>query len=265
MLIHDVDLINIMVMEKIHMLFTMQGAEGFMTTISERIKFLLTKEGLKQRDLADSLSTSPQTVHNWIKRDSLSREAAQQISEKFGYSLDWLLSGTGSPKKDQESSIPLESEWGVVESWDKNTPISTDEVEVPFLKDIEFACGDGRVQCEDHNGFKLRFSKATLRRVGANSDGSGVLCFPASGDSMEPVIPDGATVAVDTGNKRIIDGELYAINQGDLKRIKQLYRKPGGKLLIRSINRDYDDEEADEADVEIIGFVFWYSVLRYRR
>ena len=71
--------------------------------------------------------------------------------------------------------------------------------------------------------------------------------------------------AVDTGNKRVIDGELYAINQGDLKRIKQLYRKPGGKILIRSINRDYDDEEADEADVEIIGFVFWYSVLRYRR
>ncbi|WP_434243198.1 XRE family transcriptional regulator [Enterobacter roggenkampii] len=236
-----------------------------MTTISERIKFLLTKEGLKQRDLADSLSTSPQTVHNWIKRDSLSREAAQQISEKFGYSLDWLLSGTGSPKKDRESSIPLESEWGVVDSWDKNTPISADEVEVPFLKDIEFACGDGRVQCEDHNGFKLRFSKATLRRVGANSDGSGVLCFPASGDSMEPVIPDGATVAVDTGNKRIIDGELYAINQGELKRIKQLYRKPGGKLLIRSINRDYDDEEAEESGVEIIGFVFWYSVLRYRR
>ncbi|HDT2082730.1 helix-turn-helix transcriptional regulator [Enterobacter roggenkampii] len=236
-----------------------------MTTISERIKFLLTKEGLKQRDLADSLSTSPQTVHNWIKRDSLSREAAQQISEKFGYSLDWLLSGTGSPKKDQESSIPLESEWGVVDSWDKNTPVSADEVEVPFLKDIEFACGDGRVQCEDHNGFKLRFSKATLRRVGANSDGSGVLCFPASGDSMEPVIPDGATVAVDTGNKRIIDGELYAINQGELKRIKQLYRKPGGKLLIRSINRDYDDEEAEESEVEIIGFVFWYSVLRYRR
>lgn len=236
-----------------------------MTTISERIKFLLTKEGLKQRDLADSLSTSPQTVHNWIKRDSLSREAAQQISEKFGYSLDWLLSGTGSPKKDRESGIPLESEWGVVDSWDKNTPISADEVEVPFLKDIEFACGDGRVQCEDHNGFKLRFSKATLRRVGANSDGSGVLCFPASGDSMEPVIPDGATVAVDTGNKRIIDGELYAINQGELKRIKQLYRKPGGKLLIRSINRDYDDEEAEESEVEIIGFVFWYSVLRYRR
>lgn len=238
-----------------------------MSSISERIKFLLAREGLKQRDLAEALSTSPQTVNNWIKRDALSREAAQQISEKFGYSLDWLLNGEGSPKKALESNIPPESEWGTVDAWDKNTPLPDDEVEVPFLKDIEFACGDGRVQCEDHNGFKLRFSKATLRRVGANTDGSGILCFPATGDSMEPVIPDGTTVAVDTNNKRIVDGKLYAIGQtdggsGQLKRIKQLYRKPGGKLIIRSYNNDsYPDEEADIEDVEIIGRLFWYSVL----
>ena len=235
-----------------------------MSGITERIKFLLAKERLKQRDLAESLSTSPQTVNNWLKRDSLSREAAQQISEKYGYSLDWLLNGVGSPKKDLESSVPPESEWGTVDAWDKNTPLPDDEVEVPFLKDIEFACGDGRVHNDDHNGFKLRFSKATLRRVGANTDGSGVLCFPATGDSMEPIIPDGTTVAVDTNNKRIVDGKLYAIGQADggsgqLKRIKQLYRKPGGVLTIRSFNRE--DEEAREEEVEIIGRVFWYSVL----
>lgn len=236
-----------------------------MNTVSNRIKYLLESEGLKQKELADRLSTSAQTVNNWIKRDSISREAAQQISEKFGYSLDWLLSGNGAPKKHTSNNIAPIEKWGHVEPWDSNTPIESDEVEIPFLKDIEFACGDGRVQSEDHNGFKLRFSKSTLRRVGANSDGYGVLCFPASGDSMEPVIPDGATVAVDTNNKKIIDGELYAIAQGELKRIKQLYRKPGGKILIRSINRDYEDEEDDEVNVEIIGFVFWYSVLRYRR
>ncbi len=83
---------------------------------------------------------------------------------------------------------------------------------------------------------------------------------------MEPVIPDGATVAVDVHNKRIVDGELYAINQGGLKRIKQLYRRPGGKLTIRSFNREEnDDEEALESEVEIVGFVFWYSVIRYRK
>lgn len=235
-----------------------------MSGIAERIRHLLAREGMKQKDLAEQLSASAQTVNNWIKRDSISREAAQQISEKYGYSLDWLLNGKGTPKISDDAGIPPESEWGTVDAWDKNTPLPDDEVEVPFLKDIEFACGDGRVHSEDHNGFKLRFSKATLRRVGANSDGSGVLCFPATGDSMEPVIPDGTTVAVDTNNKRIVDGKLYAIAQpgggeDKLKRIKQLYRNPGGMLTIRSFNRE--DETASEADVEIIGRVFWYSVL----
>lgn len=178
--------------------------------------------------------------------------------------MDWLLNGNGAPKKSDDSGMPPESEWGTVDAWDKNTPLPDDVIEVPFLKDIEFACGDGRVHSEDHNGFKLRFSKSTLRRVGANTDGSGVLCFPAAGDSMEPIIPDGTTVAVDTNNKRIVDGKLYAIGQddggsGQLKRIKQLYRKPGGVLTIRSFNRE--DEEAREDEVEIIGRVFWYSVL----
>ena len=253
-----------MVMEKINIMFTMDGLEELMTSVSERIRYLLAVEGLKQKQLAEALSTSAQTVNNWIKRESISREAAQQIAEKYGYSLDWLLTGKGEPKKLHDNSIPPESQWGKVDAWDNNTPLGDDEVEVPFLKDIEFACGDGKVHNEDHNGFKLRFSKATLRRVGANSDGSGVLCFPAAGDSMEPVIPDGTTVAVDTNNKRVVDGKLYAIAQpggGEekLKRIKQLYRKPGGKLTIRSFNRE--DEEADESDVEIIGRVFWYSVL----
>lgn len=238
-----------------------------MTSVSKRLKFLLTEQGIKQNELARMLSTSPQTVNNWMKRDSISREAAQQIAEKLGYSLDWLLAGEGRPKKNQESNIPPESQWGTVDAWDKNTPLPADEVEVPFLKDIEFACGDGRVHSEDHNGFKLRFSKATLRRVGASTDGSGVLCFPATGDSMEPMIPDGTTVAIDTNNKRIVDGKLYAIGQSDggdgqLKRIKQLYRKPGGKLIIRSYNSDaYPDEEADIDSVEVIGRLFWYSVL----
>lgn len=236
------------------------------TTLAERLKEARTLRGLTQKALGDLVGVSQAAIQKIETGKANQTTKLVELANALMVKPEWLSSGVGPMRSDaKESNIGPESEWGTVDAWDKNTPLPDDEVEVPFLKDIEFACGDGRVHSEDHNGFKLRFSKATLRRVGANSDGSGVLCFPASGDSMEPVIPDGATVAVDTGNKRIIDGELYAINQGDLKRIKQLYRKPGGKLLIRSINRDYDDEEADEADVEIIGFVFWYSVLRYRR
>lgn len=251
--------------------------EDLKEEFSKRLRAALLDAGVGGRGQAgrireamksQGIQVSEPGIWKWLNASAIPDQTnILALSRWLGVRPEWLEYGRENMRdeKQTESSIPPESEWGTVDAWDKNTPLPDDEVEVPFLKDIEFACGDGRVQNEDHNGFKLRFSKATLRRVGANTDGSGVLCFPAAGNSMEPVIPDGATVAVDTGNKRIVDGELYAINQGELKRIKQIYRKPGGKLLIRSVNREYDDEEADESEVEIIGFVFWYSVLRYRR
>ncbi|MDC9598963.1 LexA family transcriptional regulator [Xenorhabdus anantnagensis] len=240
-------------------------------TLKDRLKIILSRENLKQKQLAESLNVSAQTVNNWLRRDSISREAAQSISEQFGYSLDWLLNAVGEPKLGNvlkqnraKSDIPPKNEWNSVTSWDGNTPLDDDEVEVPFLKDIEFACGNGRCIDVDYNGFKLRFSKATLRRIGAPTDGSTILCFPAKGDSMEPVIPNGAAVAIDIANKTICDGKIYAIEQEGLKRIKCLYRKPGGKLLIRSYNRDeYEDEMANEDNVIIIGKLFWHAVLHY--
>ncbi len=236
--------------------------------LKDRLKTILFREKLNQRELAGLLNVSAQTVSNWLSRNSISREAAQDISEQLGYSLDWLLNGVGEPKLSDASrhhpasEIPPESEWTTIAPWDSETPLDGDEVEVPFLKDIEFACGSGKCVDMDYNGFKLRFSKATLRRIGAPSDGSTILCFPARGDSMGPIIPDGATVAIDTANKNIIDGKIYAIEQDGLKRIKCLHRKPGGKLLIRSYNRDeYEDEITDQNDVNIIGKIFWYAVM----
>lgn len=237
-------------------------------TLAERLKIAMDAMGLTQAALAERVGVSQAAIQKLTSGKAAKSKKLVQIANALEVSPNWLDNGSGDMKShvSSESTIPPESEWEGVDAWDDDTPLPDDEVEVPFLKDIELAAGNGRLVADDYNGFKLRFSKATLRRVGANTDGSGVVCFPASGNSMEPVIPDGATVAVDTDNKRIVDGEIYAINQNELKRIKQLYRKPGGKLIIRSFNRDeYDDEEADEANVEIIGFVFWYSVIRYRK
>ncbi len=241
-------------------------------SIAERVKLRRAELGITQAELALQAKTSQQAIQQLEDGKTKRPRYLPELAAALGCDIRWLISGKGelmraaAQEHHPDSTIPPENEWGTVDAWDSKTPLPSDEVEVPFLKDIEFACGDGRVPEEDYNGFKLRFSKATLRRVGANTDGSGVICFPATGNSMEPVIPDGATVAVDTQNKKIVDGELYAINQGGLKRIKQLYRRPGGKVTIRSFNREEnDDEEALESELEIVGFVFWYSVVRYRK
>lgn len=241
-------------------------------TFSERLEMAMKESGHTQGSLAKAVGMAQSSVWKLVSGGAQGSRKLVDIAKVLGVRPEWLSDGSepmraeGVKPYHPDSTIPPESEWGTVDAWDSNTPLLDGEVEVPFYKDIELAAGDGSCCNEDFNGFKLRFSKSTLRRVGANTDGSGVICFPARGNSMEPVIPDGATVAVDTDNKRIVDGEIYAIDHGGLRRVKQLYRKPGGKILIRSFNRDeYEDEEVDESESEIIGYVFWYSVIRYSR
>ncbi|TNH41494.1 XRE family transcriptional regulator [Photorhabdus luminescens] len=233
-----------------------------MKTMHKRIKQARLAKKLTQAELADMLGVTPQSVQQWESSTEPRKSRLTALASILDVDVNWLL--FGETLKKSADQVPPESEWTTIAQWDDNMPLDGDEVKVPFLKDIEFACSNGGCIDADHNSFKLRFSKATLRRIGAPTDGSTIVCFPANGDSMGPVIPDGTAIAVDISNKKIIDGKVYAIEQDGLKRLKCLYRRPKGKLLIRSYNRDeYEDEVADEDQVNIIGKMFWYSVLDY--
>ena len=160
-----------------------------------------------------------------------------------------------------ESITSNVKEVGAFDLWDRNTPLNSDEYAVPFYQDIRLAAGNGFADdIADYNNFKLRFSKATLRKQGVQYEN--VVCVIADGNSMEPVIPDGTTVGIDLGNKTIRDGKIYAINHGGLLRIKLLYNMPNEQVKIRSYNsEEHPDEIADLKDISVLGKVFWYSVL----
>lgn len=232
-----------------------------MKTFAERLNAAMNMASLSQAQLAERVGISQPAVQKMASGKTTGSRKMVEIARALNVRPEWLSAGIGAMKV-SDDALPPENEWGTVDAWDKNTPLPADEVEVPFLKDIEFACGNGRVQEEDHNGFKLRFSKATLRRVGANTDGSGVMCFPARGNSMEPFIPDGSTVAINCNDKRIIDGKVYAVNQDGWKRLKMLYRVGPDRISLRSYNsQEHPDEEHALSEIEIIGRMFWSSML----
>lgn len=242
--------------------------ESTLKTLADRLNYAMHEMGMSQGQLAKAANMAQPTIWRIASGNAKGTTKIFELADALGIRPEWLSSGAGpmrnkeQPKHHPDSTIPPESEWVGVDAWDSNTPLPSDEVEVPFLRDIEFACGDGRCTDEDYNGFKLRFSKATLRRVGAKTDGSGVLCFPARGDSMEPVIPDGTTVAVNTDDKKLVDGKIYAIAQDGWKRIKIIYRTGPDRISVRSYNTaEHPPEECDISAIEIIGRVFWYSVL----
>lgn len=235
---------------------------------SERLNLAMKEAGMTQGGLAKAVGMAQSSINKLLNGANGSRKSVE-IAKVLRVRPEWLATGDGAMRAGDgthhpDSTIPNQAQWFKVDSWDKDTPLEDGEVEVPFLKDIEFACGDGSYSEEDYNGYMLRFSKATLRRVGASSDGSGILCFPARGDSMEPNIPNGTTVAVNTNDKKIVDGKIYAISENGWKRLKMLYRVSHDTIGIRSYNKtDHPDEERPLSEVEIIGRVFWWSVLDY--
>lgn len=238
-----------------------------MKTFADRLNFAMKKAGLSQAELAHAAMVSQPTIWKLATGKSRSSRSIVEIAGALGVDPVWLSAGIGEPYSHTATTEISTRTSNVgkeipVSTWDSNTPLDDDEVEVPFLKDIELACGDGACSDADYNGFKLRFSKSTLRRIGAKSDGSDVICFPARGNSMEPILPDGSTVGVITSDKRIDDGKIYAINQDGWKRIKLLYRTGPETLTIKSYNaEEYPDETASLSNVEVIGRVFWWSVL----
>ncbi|MDH0291420.1 helix-turn-helix transcriptional regulator [Pseudomonas sp. GD04087] len=187
----------------------------------------------------------------------------QPFPEKDHSRLKYLSEDLYDPANDSEPvviTLPNAEYMGMISVWDDDTPLDEDEVEVPFLREVELAAGSGKTYIEETTKWKLRFGKFTLRRKGVQPENA--VCVVVKGNSMEPVLPDGATVGVDRGATSIIDGKVYALKDDGMLRVKILHRLPGGKVRLRSYNRDeYADEDRDFSSIEVIGRVFWSSVL----
>ena len=181
-----------------------------------------------------------------------------QLAEILGVSAYWLETGKGemhpSPAQNEIKNIhrPM--------LWSSSDPLPEDDYTfAPYMKEQAFCGGAGSFEIPDYNGFRLPFGKATLRRKSISPDN--VFCCTLTGDSMEERIAEDAAIAVDAGEKTIRDGKIYAFRHGDLFRVKYLSRLPGGRVKIKSHNPAYEDEEAGLEDIEVIGRVFWWSVL----
>lgn len=148
-----------------------------------------------------------------------------------------------------------------VSVWDDDTPIEDDEVEVPFYKEVEFAAGSGAEHGLEINGRRVRYGRSSLRAAGV--DPHNAACGKATGNSMEPLIQDGSLVGIDRGKTQILDGEIYALDQDGMLRVKFVYRLPGGGLRLRSFNQDEHPDETysaeDARSIKILGWVWTWS------
>ena len=246
--------------------------------------------------LARELSVTPKAAAKWIQGDSMPTfERIAKIADVLHVDPEWLLWGhdtdistsrivAGIPVVSRPMQTMILSKNGEFKSLrelgndkkdaahrgdltthlddpDNEALQGQEEIEVPFLGEVELSVGSGRTAIKEHSSARLRFDRVMLRKHGVQLDQ--VVCVPVHGNSMEPVLPDGSTVAINKGATNVVDGKIYAIAHGGQLRVKTLYRLPGGGIRLRSFNQAehpdelYNPEEMVERDIVILGRVFW--------
>ncbi|AKJ41469.1 XRE family transcriptional regulator [Pragia fontium] len=237
-----------------------------MQTLAERVAKRREQLGLSQKTLAEKINVSQQSINKIESGQTRSPRNLDKLAEALDVSPQWLLFGDEPSVVKQvdvyDSEIKASSLR--VEEWESMNHDKDEFVEVTVLN-VEAACGDGAMPDNEHEVYALPFRRYTLRRMGVNARNARVV--RVIGNSMAPMLRSGDVVGIDTANNStIIDGDLYAIRDGNLIRVKQLIPRPDGGVIIKSFNStDYPDEHLTREEIEqrihIIGRVFWSSTL----
>lgn len=162
-----------------------------------------------------------------------------------------------------ESRLRLSTEVGVVANVGPGEPhAANDKFEkVPEMADVRLAAGDGIENVDETQTGVMQFRRSFLRSVGADSGKARVVY--AKGDSMEPIIKDGAALLVvpieGLSLRDLASGGVYAINYDGKMIVKTVARdKLTQKWVARSFNPSYPDIALENGPlVRVLGQVVW--------
>lgn len=204
---------------------------------------------------AQYLGESAATITNWKSR-GISKQGILKANEILGVNPRWLATGEG----EMLATASPATLGKPVRAHDEGEPLPDEYIQIPETE-VRFAAGNGRTALFDE---VLDSVPRTYRRDWFAKEGispAHAHCFKVHGESMEPFLYDGDSVLVNLGETQILNGKVYALRYGDELRIKRVYRKLDGSLILHSDNPAFiprDEEvpaQAVEQHISIIGRV----------
>lgn len=128
--------------------------------------------------------------------------------------------------------------------------------------DLRYALGPGSVIEHAPSATLVPFNLGFIQSI-SRAPTERLFMASGFGDSMEPVLLRHDMVLIDANETTLDLGDtLWAFEyagSGLIKRLRAVMRNGKRMLLILSANPDYPPEEADPADIRIIGKVVWIA------
>lgn len=211
------------------------------TSLKDRISEALAESGKTKSELARYCDVAPASVTAWFngKTKSLDAVSAIKAAMFLGVNALWLTTGKGEKKAGVQSVLEEET-----------TPDGFVEI-----LEYEITCGAG--DCAEPTYEEVTESRRALYREDwlKNQGVKSTDCrrFKVHGDSMIPILYDGDRILCDCKpGQKIINGKIYVFCFGDSVRVKRLYAKLNGSIVVHSENsaEQPQDETIDASDLD---------------
>lgn len=171
--------------------------------------------------------------------------------------------GKTTHQTEREHHVRISTQTGVVANVGAGEPpAANDKFEkVPELADVRLAAGEPIENHTEEQTGMIQFRKSFLKSVGAGNGKARVVY--AKGDSMEPVIRDGAALLVVPNEsltlQDVASGGVYAINYDGKMIVKTVAKdRLTGYWVARSFNALHADIPLENgAPVRVLGRVVW--------
>lgn len=230
-----------------------------MSTLSERVLAALAAANMDQSELARRIGTSSVAVNNWctgatksIKGDNLLKAASA-----LRVRPEWLSTGMGPMDAGISEALgpAVQTPLRPVVVVERDDQVPEGMIIIPRYT-VKASAGHGEPVLEiDTEGQPNYFRSGWAQKNGYKPDG--LFSIVAMGDSMEPTIPNGASLIVHRQTE-IVSGRVHVLCRGDECYVKRLIRQMDGSVLVKSENPDYKDvliSQDDPIPLHIVGLV----------
>lgn len=225
-----------------------------MDTFKDRLAFLWKDEARQAKIASDIDMTIAGFSRIWNEGGLPKSETLKKIKQLKGCSIDWLLTGEGSPFPDSEALKATATDT-------LGNPVDIDEFVFVPRYDIQAAAGHGQLVGDEQPMFAMAFRRYWIENY-VTRDIKNLSVISVKGDSMEGVLNDGDTILINHGQTMPRDG-LYVLRLNENLLVKRLQLIPGGIVNVISANEAYPTFEIDlknpTDDVAIIGRVEWFG------
>jgi len=194
-------------------------------TLSERIRTAMAERNISQVDLARACNVKPPSVHGWLtgKAKFLRGENLLLAARALGVSQEWLATGAGDMHGVDAVAPGANIGLFGVHAADKDDP---DFVQIPMVR-LRLQAGVTGFQTEPdrRDGGTMGMRRQWLERTGF--DPTTLIAIQVKGESMEPSLYEDDIVVLNTADKKLVDGQVYAFNYEGEAVVKRLSRDAG--------------------------------------